>query len=326
MATFYYTTRGENEGQDPYAGSSWLETKDHCEWTGITCDASHVQGIKLPHYGLSGTIPFTILSKIHQIEELDLFGNKGLTGNPIPATIGLMTSLWSLGLGRGSFNSTSIPTEIGQLHQLTYLNLIDVNIFGNIPTEMGNLTSLVSLSIGENKLNGSLPDEIRSWTNLQVLDVNHNKLDGTIPLALGRMSLLQKLDLSHNALDGTISEVEFRPLAQTMVQLDLSSNDFSGNIPEELGEFQVLRKINLGENSFNGPIPDDLGGLALLEEFMIEGNAAITGFVPDSMCNLRSSNENGFALSHLIADCRMCPNFRDGSLVEGCCTDCVEVQ
>ncbi len=325
MATFYYSTRDENEGPDPYAGLSWLETKDHCDWMGINCDGNHIQGIKLPHRGLSGTIPFTILSKISQIEELDLFDNEGLTGNPIPATIGRMTSLWSLALGRGSFQATSIPTEIGQLRKLTYLDLIDLGLKGSIPQEMGNLTSLVSLSMGENELTGSLPDAIQSWSNLQVLDLNENNLNGAIPLGLGGMSLLQKLDLSDNALNGTISEVEFRPLALTLVELDLSSNDLSGIIPKELGEFQALRKVDFSENSFNGPIPVDLGGLTLLEEFLIEGNSAMTGFVPDSMCNLRTNNENGFALAHLSANCFMCPNFQD-ELQEGCCTACTEAR
>ena len=58
-----------------------------------------------------------------------------------------------------------MPPEIGNLTNLTYLNLGGNQFTGEIPSQIGNLTNLTDLSFGNNQLTG-LPPEIGNLTNL----------------------------------------------------------------------------------------------------------------------------------------------------------------
>ena len=64
-----------------------------------------------------------------------------------------------------------IPTEIGQLVNLTYLTLADNELTGEIPTEIGKLNNLKVLNLDGNKLNGQIPTEIGKLNSLERLDI-----------------------------------------------------------------------------------------------------------------------------------------------------------
>jgi len=53
-----------------------------------------------------------------------------------------------------------IPSEIGNLINLHYLNLGHNDLSGSIPPEMGNLTNLIYLVIHFNQLTGEIPQEV----------------------------------------------------------------------------------------------------------------------------------------------------------------------
>ena len=75
----------------------------------------------------------------------------------------------------------SIPTEIGNLTNLTNLGLYGNDLTGSIPSEIGNLTYLISLYLSSNQLTGSIPSEIGNLTNLTDLFLSSNQLTGEIP-------------------------------------------------------------------------------------------------------------------------------------------------
>ena len=75
----------------------------------------------------------------------------------------------------------SIPSEIGNLTNLTELNLYGNQLTGSIPPEIGNLTNLTYMNLGSNQLTGSIPSEIGSLTNLFAFVVGNNQLTGIIP-------------------------------------------------------------------------------------------------------------------------------------------------
>ena len=82
------------------------------------------------------------------------------------------------------FNSQltgEIPSEIGNLTNLLYLQLGHNNLIGEIPSEIGNLTNLENLFLGENELVGEIPSEIGNLINLTILELNNNQLTGDIP-------------------------------------------------------------------------------------------------------------------------------------------------
>ncbi|KAL3514213.1 hypothetical protein ACH5RR_026930 [Cinchona calisaya] len=99
-----------------------------------------------------------------------------------------------------------LPTQLGWLKNLQYLELYSNNIFGSIPRELGNLTNLVSLDLYLNNFSGAIPDTLGTLSNLRFLRLNNNNLSGSIPLSLTSISSLQLLDLSNNRLSGAVPD------------------------------------------------------------------------------------------------------------------------
>ena len=85
----------------------------------------------------------------------------------------------------------TIPTSIGLLSDLIYLNLNGNGITGILPSQLGYLTKMKYLDIG-------------ATVNIAQNIFNLNHLSGSIPSELGFLSLLRVLDLSGNQLSNTI--------------------------------------------------------------------------------------------------------------------------
>jgi Leucine-rich repeat (LRR) protein len=110
---------------------------------------------------------------------LSLYAN-GLSGS-IPTEIGDLTNLTVLGLRQNSGLSGPIPEEIGSLTSLTSLTLDGNGLTGQIPRSLGNLTSLVTLFLDGNDLVGPVPEELGALTEVTRLWLNDNGLSGAIP-------------------------------------------------------------------------------------------------------------------------------------------------
>ena len=100
----------------------------------------------------------------------------------------------------------SIPSEIGNLTYLDYLEIKNNQLTGSIPPEIGNLANLTRLYLNENQLTGSIPSEIGNLTNLTLLYLYENQLTGSIPSEIGNLTNLTYLKLSSNQLTGEIPE------------------------------------------------------------------------------------------------------------------------
>ncbi len=144
---------------------------------------------------------------------------------------------------------------MGNLTNLTLLELGSNDLTGTIPTELGNLTNLIYLYLGSNDLTGTIPTELGNLTNLTNLDLESNDLTGTIPTELGNLTNLIYLTLGSNDLTGTIP-TELGNLTN-LTWLDLESNDLTGTIPDDLAH-EDFRWLNLGGNEFTGCVPPAL--------------------------------------------------------------------
>ena len=128
----------------------------------------------------------------------------------------------SLNLRRnGLKGNLSIP-ELGDLRNLTYLDLSFNEIAGEIPTEIGRIANIQVINLQSNSLTGILPTELGEINSdgpgavsgcgiddpcpvgvqLKMTDFNagRNSLTGSIPSQLGQLSHLRILDLSDNNL------------------------------------------------------------------------------------------------------------------------------
>jgi len=153
----------------------------------------------------------------------------------------------------GSLDNNSLymealkPTSISaEIRKLTFLKgLYIYNDFISIPTEIGNLTNLSSLTINETNLT-NLPPGIWELKNLSILDLSRNKLS-TLPPEIGRLKNLTKLDLSWNKLSRLPPEIgELTNL--TVLSLDMNN---LRTLPPEIGRLKNLTKLDLSGNNFS---------------------------------------------------------------------------
>ncbi|XP_047325596.1 probable inactive receptor kinase At4g23740 [Impatiens glandulifera] len=153
-------------------------------WTGITCnhDSSRVVTVRLPGFGLLGSIPANTLTRLSALQILSLRSN-GISG-PFPSDFS--TKLPNLTALYIQFNNFSGPLpDFSLWKNLSIINFSQNTFTGNIPPSLGNLTQLIALNLSNNFLSGDIPD-LNFPTMLQVLDLSNNNLTGHVPNSLQR--------------------------------------------------------------------------------------------------------------------------------------------
>ena len=222
--------------------------------------------------------------------ELNLPDND-LSGS-IPPEIGQLTNLSMLDLGFNQLRG-SIPPELGNLNALRYLVLAgNTRLSGTIPPEFGNLTKLEELVLsndhGGTQLTGSIPPQLGNLKRLVRLDLSNSLVSGPIPPELGNLTNLMFFDLSFNRLSGPLPP-EMGNLSN-LGHLTLYGNSrLSGAIPPELGDLVKLELLILsneqGGTKLSGPIPPELGNLTRLRHLAIS-NCLVSGPIPPELGNL----------------------------------------
>ncbi len=213
---------------------------------------------------------------------LDLYLDSNQLSGSIPPELGNLSQLSWLCLGSNQL-SGSIPPELGNLSQLSYLFLGNNGLSGSIPSELGNLSQLSELDLGSNQLSGGIPLELGNLSQLSELYLQGNQLSGGIPSELGNLSQLSYLFLGSNQLSGGIPS-ELGNLSQ-MQRLWLFDNQLSGSIPPELGNLSQLSYLDLRYNQLSGGLPPELGNLSQLSELYLQDNQ-VSGGIPPELGNL----------------------------------------
>ncbi len=212
------------------------------------------------------------------------------------------------GVAEAKLNGT-IPTELGNLSELTVLYLHRNNLTGQVPGALDSLSKLEQLYLYDNKLTGisgqlgagmtslkrlfaqrnelagRIPAGLGSMPNLDRLSLYNNELTGTIPAELGRLANLSRMDLHDNRLSGSIPS-QLGDIS-SLTHLLLHDNDLSGAIPAELGGLGGLVRLSLYDNGLNGAIPSELGNLANLQRLYLHDNR-LTGSIPSELGNLQN--------------------------------------
>ena len=83
----------------------------------------------------------------------------------------------------------SIPPQIGNLINLTHLDLRVNQLSGSIPSELWNLVNLTYLNLGVNQLTGTISPEISNMIGLTALYLNDNQFAGEIPESICNLIL-----------------------------------------------------------------------------------------------------------------------------------------
>ncbi|CAL9002858.1 unnamed protein product [Prunus brigantina] len=236
---------------------SWNSSTDCCSWLGVNCSSDgHVVGLDLSSEAINdGIDDSSSLFDLQHLQSLNLADNHFTYG-------------------------TRIPSAIGKLVNLRYLNLSSCSFYGSIPKSIANLTQLVGLHLGLNMFSGSI-DSI-SWENLinlVDLQMDDNLLEGSIPSSLFYLPLLTRLVLSRNQFSGKLQA--FSNPSSHLAYLDLSENQIQGKIPHWIWSFNHLDYLNLSCNSLvtlEAPLYDSGVSIVDLHSNQLQGQ--IPTFIP----------------------------------------------
>lgn len=104
----------------------------------------------------------------------------------------------------GNGLSGYLPESLGNLTNLTYLNVNANNIYGGLPSTWGNWESITQLSLRDNQMSGSIPDGLGNLLQLEILELAGNGFSGSIPDEIADLSSLRELWLSENQFTGDL--------------------------------------------------------------------------------------------------------------------------
>lgn len=221
----------------------WSQSTDCCTWSGVDCDeAGRVIGLDLSTESISAGID----------NSSPLFSLKYLR---------------SLNLAFNMFNATEIPSRLGNLTNLTYLNISYAGFAGQIPVEISGMTSLVTLDLSSFPFVGDPILKLEN-PNLSVLvhslkELRELYLDGVNISAHGNewcqalsssLPNLQVLSLPSCFLSGPIDPSLLNLRSLSMIRLDM--NDLSSPVPEFLADFSNLTSLYLSGCGLHGAFPE----------------------------------------------------------------------
>ncbi|XP_027150900.1 receptor-like protein EIX2 isoform X2 [Coffea eugenioides] len=166
--------------------SSWTGG-DCCSWKGIGCHRTTGRVVKLDLRNLEQP-------ELYEASDPSYHCRSCLAGDQLSPSLVNLTKLQYLDVSVNNFSGIRIPTFLGLLKDLRYLNLSDAGFVGEVPRHLGNLS--------------------------------HLRLNDTIPSSLWQLTKLQELYIAANALTGELSEHHFAKLRELKI-LDVSDNLFS---------------------------------------------------------------------------------------------------
>ena len=214
--------------------------------------------------------------------------------------------------------SGPIPSEIGNLTNLTTLDLHGNQLTGEIPPEIGNLTNLTILDLRDNQFSGTITEEICNQENLY-LELANNQFCPPYPVCAidkigeqnpnecfielwGESFSIENtttLSLNNSGISGSIP-FEIGELVN-LTTLDLGTNQLTGEIPAEIGNLINLSYLNLSNNQLSGELPVQINNLINLTTLNIQNNQ-LTGIIPEEICNQGDVNPK-------LANNQFCPPY-----------------
>ena len=210
----------------------------------------------------------SFLGELSFLEEISM-GNCKLSGR-IPEKLSLLRNLKVLNMPHNNLEVTNLEFLGNLSPTLQFIDMQDNNISGTLPSGLGNLINLYWLNLNKNNITGNIPENIFNLSKLSLLDLGNNQLSGTISSSIKKLSNIQKLNLLGNELTGEIPK-ELGDLVSLTV-LQLGENQLSGNIPEEITKLTNLETLGIFSNQLSGMLPEKIVQLQNLKNLFLADN------------------------------------------------------
>ncbi|XP_027337890.1 receptor-like protein 7 [Abrus precatorius] len=271
----------------------WNQSRDCCEWHGITCNKGRVVVLDLSEESISGGfVNSSTLFSLQYLQNLNLAFNN--FQSVIPPELHKLKNLRYLNLSMAGFEG-QIPHEISHLERLVTLDLSSsVTSPHKLKLEQPNIAKLVQnlANIEELYLDGvAISAKGQEWCHalsslhkLRVLSMSSCNLSGPIDSTLAELRSLSILKLSNNSMSSVLPEsfLNFSNLAT----LQLSSCGLSGSFPKGIFQIPTLKVLDISDN-------EDLGGS--LPNFPLHSSIQsldlshtnFSGKLPESISNLK---------------------------------------
>ncbi|XP_011015170.1 PREDICTED: receptor-like protein 12 [Populus euphratica] len=244
--------------------------------------------LHLSEVDMSLVVPSSLMNLSSPLSSLQL-ANCGLQGK-LPSNVHGLSNLQLLDLSENIDLTGSFP-PFNVSNALSYLDLSMTGISIHLP-RLGNLTQLTVLDISYNNLRGHIPFSIGKLKHLQTLDLGFNNFTSPVPSDFEQLSELVSLDLSGNSYL-TLDSSSLNKLVQNLTklrELRLRWVNMSLVVPASLKNLSSsLSILSFGNCGLRGEFPSNIFLLPNLEFLNLGGNVGLTGSFPSS--NVSSSLE-----------------------------------
>ncbi|KAG7348135.1 RHS repeat-associated core domain containing protein [Nitzschia inconspicua] len=220
------------------------------------------------------------LGSFPKLQMLDLSSND-FQADAMFDDFSTMTDLVTVDLSRNRIMGP-IPSNLGQLTKLSYLNFAENLLTGTFPWFSFNNSQVTHIIMADNLLTGALPLDIFRFESIEMIDFDRNYLSGIIPLGMGGTSSLRSLRIAGNAITGQIPPILGN--LGLLMNLDISDNSLTGSLPESLGNLSSLRLLDVHGNGFTGTIPRSMKDLKEVQRIALHGNN-LSGTI-DFLCSV----------------------------------------
>ena len=183
---------------------------------------------------------------------------------------------------------TKIPSEIGQLTKLKYLDLCKAFSLSTIPPEIGKLKELRMIRLCLTQVT-SIPKEIGTLENLEILWLGNNRIT-EIPKEIGNLKKLVDLDISSNNFKSIPDEI--CRLTQ-LIKLKITHCGLE-SLPENIGNLKNLMVLNLNNNNLKY-LPKSIAHLDKLTYLNVLDNNKLNEsykkYMPESLQKKKAEKE-----------------------------------